>query len=76
VKVSGEKNSSGVATNRRPLTDEVQSQGPYAEKGQRDRRNSNTASYEAAGTSCCVALTESGQGYAATFDIALDTTYS
>jgi protocatechuate 3,4-dioxygenase beta subunit len=58
------------------LTDEVQSQGPYAEKGQRDLRNSNDGIFQGGGDEVLLDLTESGQGYAATFDIALDTTYA
>ncbi len=58
------------------LTDEVQSQGPYAEKGQRDRRNSNDGIFRGGGDELLLDLTQNGQGYTATFDIALDTTYA
>ena len=58
------------------LTDEVQSQGPYAEKGQRDLRNSEDGIYQGGGDELLLDLTENGEGYAATFDIALDTTYA
>ena len=58
------------------LTDEVQSQGPYAEKGERDLRNSEDGIYQGGGDELLLDLSENGQGYAATFDIALDTTYA
>ncbi|MCA1715533.1 MAG: hypothetical protein LC781_01310 [Actinobacteria bacterium] len=58
------------------LTDEVHSQGPYAEKGERDQRNSTDGIYQDGGDEMLLALTPNGQGYAATFDIALDTTYA
>jgi len=58
------------------LTDEVQSQGPYAEKGQRDLRNREDGIYQGGGDELLLDLTENGEGYAATFDIALDTTYA
>ena len=57
------------------LTDEVHSQGPYAEKGERDQLNSEDGIFQGGGDELLLALTENGQGYAATFDIALDTTY-
>ncbi len=56
------------------LTDEVHSQGPYAEKGERDQRNSTDGNYQGGGDELTLALTPQGEGYAATFDIALDTT--
>jgi protocatechuate 3,4-dioxygenase beta subunit len=58
------------------LTDEVHSQGPYAEKGERDQRNSTDGIYQGGGDELTLALTPQGEGYAATFDIALDTTYA
>src|SRR5215208_4402667 len=58
------------------LTDEVQSQGPYAEKGQRDLRNNEDGIFRGGGDELLLDLTQNGQGYAATFDIALDTTYA
>ncbi len=58
------------------LTDEVQSQGPYAKKGQRDLRNSQDGIFRGGGDELLLDLTNNGQGYAATFDIALDTTYA
>ena len=56
------------------LTDEVQSQGPYAEKGQRDLRNADDGIFQGGGDQLLVPLNQSGQGYEGTFDIALDTT--
>ena len=58
------------------LTDEVYSQGPYADKGERDRRNGEDGIFRGGGEELLLALTPSGEGYAATFDIALDTTYA
>ncbi len=57
------------------LTDEVYSQGPYAERGEPDMRNDDDGIFQGGGDELLLALTENGQGYAATFDIALDTTY-
>jgi len=51
-------------------------QGPYAEKGQRDLRNGEDGIFRGGGDELLLALTLSGEGYAATFDIALDTTYA
>jgi protocatechuate 3,4-dioxygenase beta subunit len=58
------------------LTDEVHSEGPYAEKGERDLRNGEDGIYRGGGDELLLDLRENGQGYAATFDIALDTTYA
>jgi protocatechuate 3,4-dioxygenase beta subunit len=58
------------------LTDEVYSQGPYADKGERDLRNGEDGIFRGGGEELLLALTPSGEGYAATFDIALDTTYA
>src|SRR5215204_5333868 len=58
------------------LTDEVQSQGSYAQKGQRDLRNSEDGIFRGGGNELLLDLRENGQGYAATFDVALDTTYA
>jgi protocatechuate 3,4-dioxygenase beta subunit len=58
------------------LTDEVHSQGPYAQKGERDLRNSQDGIFRGGGDELLLALTPNGEGYAATFDIALDTTYA
>jgi protocatechuate 3,4-dioxygenase beta subunit len=58
------------------LTDQVHSEEPYAEKGERDVRNDDDGIFRGGGEELLLALTENGQGYAATFDIALDTTYA
>jgi protocatechuate 3,4-dioxygenase beta subunit len=58
------------------LTDEVHSRGPYAQKGERDQRNSTDGIYQGGGDELTLALAPDGEGYAATFDIALDTTYA
>jgi protocatechuate 3,4-dioxygenase beta subunit len=58
------------------LTDEVQSRGPYAEKGARDLRNAEDGIYQGGGDELLLDLTPNAEGYAATFDIALDTTYA
>jgi protocatechuate 3,4-dioxygenase beta subunit len=57
------------------LTDEVHSQEPYAQKGERDRRNSDDGIYGGGGGELTLPLSEAGEGYQATFDIALDTSY-
>lgn len=58
------------------LTDQVHSQGPYAEKGERDLLNSEDGIFRGGGDELMLVLTENGQGgYEATFPIALDTTY-
>jgi protocatechuate 3,4-dioxygenase beta subunit len=59
------------------LTDEVQSQGLYAEKGPRDLLNSEDGIFRGGGDELMLVLSENGQGgYEATFPIALDTTYA
>jgi protocatechuate 3,4-dioxygenase beta subunit len=58
------------------LTDEVFTQEPYAEKGERDLRNGDDGIYRGGGDQLLVPLNQSGQGYEGTFDIALDTTYA
>src|SRR5918995_3692153 len=58
------------------LTDQVFTEGPYAEKGPRDLRNSEDGIFQGGGDELLLDLSENGQGYAATFDIALDTTYA
>jgi protocatechuate 3,4-dioxygenase beta subunit len=58
------------------LTDRVFTEGPYAEKGERDQRNDTDGIYQGGGDELTLALTEQGEGYTATFDIALDTTYA
>ena len=57
------------------LTDEVYSQGPYAERGEPDLRNDDDGIFQGGGDELVLALTENGQGYVSTFNIALDTTY-
>jgi hypothetical protein len=44
------------------LTDEVHSQGLYAEKGSRDQRNSTDGIYQGGGDELTLALTPSGEG--------------
>jgi len=56
------------------LTDEVQAQGPYAQKGQRDLRNAEDGIFRDGGDELLLDLAQNGQGYEGTFDIALDTT--
>jgi protocatechuate 3,4-dioxygenase beta subunit len=51
------------------LSDQVFTQQPYAAKGQRDRLNSNDNIYQ---DQLLLTTTQTGQGYAATFDIGLD----
>jgi len=58
------------------LTDQVFTEGPYAEKGERDLRNAEDGIYQGGGEELLLDLTPNGEGYAATFDIALDTTYA
>ena len=58
------------------LTDQVFTEGPYAEKGERDLRNSEDGIFQGGGDELLLDLTPNGQGYAATFDIALDTSYA
>src|SRR4051812_15933758 len=55
------------------LTDQVHAQPPYAAKGQRDLRNSGDGIYNQGGSQLVLNVSSSGDGYAATFDIALDT---
>lgn len=58
------------------LTDEVFTQEPYAEKGQRDLKNGDDSIFQGGGDQLLVPLNQSAQGYEGTFDVALDTTYS
>lgn len=58
------------------LTDRVLTEGPYAEQGPRDVTNSEDGIYQGGGDELLLDLTENGRGYAATFDIALDTTHA
>jgi protocatechuate 3,4-dioxygenase beta subunit len=54
------------------LTDQVHAQQPYAAKGQRDLRNSGDGIYNQGGSQLVLNVTQSSEGYAATFGIALD----
>jgi len=53
------------------LSDQVFTQAPYASKGQRDTLNSNDNIYD---DQLLLTVTQTDQGYAATFDIGLQTT--
>src|SRR5215207_8637903 len=55
------------------LTDQVHAQPPYSSKGQRDLTNSRDGIYNQGGSQLVLNMTHTSQGYAATFDIALDT---
>jgi protocatechuate 3,4-dioxygenase beta subunit len=56
------------------LTDVVHTRAPYAGKGQRTMKNSDDRIFSRGGEQLLVAAKESDQGYAATFDIGLQTT--
>jgi protocatechuate 3,4-dioxygenase beta subunit len=56
------------------LTDQVHGRQPYVSKGQRDLRNSQDGIYNQGGSQLVLNVSETADGYAATFDIALDTT--
>ena len=59
------------------LTDEVYSQEPYAERGEPDLRNDDDGIFREGGDELMLSLSEDGQGgYASTFDIALEPTYT
>jgi protocatechuate 3,4-dioxygenase beta subunit len=53
------------------LSDKVYTQAPYNSRGQRTTRNNNDGIYRSGGNQLTLALRESGQGYAATFDIGM-----
>lgn len=53
------------------LTDQVYMQSPYNSRGARNTRNNNDGIYSGGGSQLLLSLTPSGQGYAATFNIAL-----
>ncbi|MEX2247040.1 MAG: intradiol ring-cleavage dioxygenase [Dehalococcoidia bacterium] len=55
------------------LTDEVHALSPYAQKGVRTLRNDGDGIFGQDGEQLLLALTPSGEGYAATFDIGLQT---
>jgi len=54
------------------LTDRVHARTPYAERGQRNRRNDRDGIYRRGGDRLLLDLTEDGEGYATTFDIGLE----
>lgn len=53
------------------MTDEVHARQPYAAKGRRNRRNSGDGIFSRGGSQLLIAPVRSGQGYAATFEIAV-----
>ncbi len=53
------------------LTDQVHAQQPYAAKGQRTLRNDGDNIYQQSGGQTLLDVAQSGDGYAATFDIGL-----
>jgi len=55
------------------LTDQVHATEPYASKGQRTLRNSGDGIYTSEGSQLVLDVTGTADGYAATFNIALDT---
>jgi len=56
------------------LTDVVHTRAPYAGKGQRTMKNSSDRIFSRGGEQLLLAAKENDQGYAATFDIGLQTT--
>jgi protocatechuate 3,4-dioxygenase beta subunit len=54
------------------LTDQVHAQSPYNAKGSRNTRNSRDGIYNGGGSRLLLNVAQSGQGYAATFDIGLE----
>jgi protocatechuate 3,4-dioxygenase beta subunit len=56
------------------LTDQVYAQQPYAARGRRTIYNNRDGIYRQGGSQLVLALAPANQGYAATFDIALQTT--
>jgi protocatechuate 3,4-dioxygenase beta subunit len=54
------------------LTDQVYTQSPYSARGTRNVRNSKDGIYNGGGSQLLLNLTQSGQGYAATFNIGLE----
>ncbi|HKP48653.1 MAG TPA: hypothetical protein VJU17_01475, partial [Gemmatimonadales bacterium] len=54
------------------LTDRVHAQQPYTAKGQRDLRNSLDGIYNQGGSELVLTVIPASDGYAATFDIALE----
>jgi protocatechuate 3,4-dioxygenase beta subunit len=58
------------------LSDQVYAEEPYASKGERTIRNADDGIFQAGGSQLLLEVSQSGLGYAATFDIGLDTTTS
>lgn len=54
------------------LTDQVHAAAPYSAKGQRDTRNSDDGIYGQGGSQLVLNTTQTSDGYAAAFDIALE----
>jgi protocatechuate 3,4-dioxygenase beta subunit len=54
------------------LSDQVLAQAPYASKGKRDTPNSRDSIFRDGGSQLLLSVIQSGQGYAATFPIAMD----
>jgi protocatechuate 3,4-dioxygenase beta subunit len=54
------------------FTDQVHAQSPYNAKGSRNTRNSQDGIYRNGGSQLLLNVSQSGQGYAATFDIGLE----
>jgi protocatechuate 3,4-dioxygenase beta subunit len=54
------------------LTDQVYAAAPYSDKGERDTRNADDGIYRQGGSQLVLDVTETAQGYAAVFDIALE----
>lgn len=55
------------------ITDRVYAQEPYASQGQRTLNNEQDGIFQYAGDQLLLSLNQVGQGYAATFDIGLET---
>jgi hypothetical protein len=55
------------------LTDRVHAQAPYAARGQRRVRNARDGIYRDAGGQLTLAVAPAPDGYAASFDLALET---
>ncbi|MEP7287643.1 MAG: intradiol ring-cleavage dioxygenase [Chloroflexota bacterium] len=55
------------------LTDQVYTQKPYVSKGIRTLRNDGDSIYQGGGDQLLLDVTKEGDGYAATFDIGVDT---
>jgi protocatechuate 3,4-dioxygenase beta subunit len=55
------------------LSDRVHAKAPYAEHGQRDQRNKDDDIYFDGGFALVLDVKEDGDGYAASFDVALHT---